>query len=324
MNRREFLALAGAAAAWPLAGTYAQTSPRPVIGFLGATSSAAWKPWADAFEQRLRERGWIPRQAVTIEYRWADGRTERAAEIAAEFVHLGVDVIVTSGSALREAKQATSTIPIVFAVASDPVGSGFVNNLARPGGNVTGLSIQANDLATKRLDILRAALPDLRRLAVMANVAYGASAQEMNEVTTVARGLGMAIDRIEIQRGEEILPAVQNLKDGPQALYLCQDSLISTYRSRINRAALAVRLPTILGTPEALEEGGLLAYGPSYPELFRRAADVVDKILRGAKPGDIPVEQPTSFDLVINLKAAKELGLSLPPAVLALANEVIE
>ena len=311
MKRREFITLlGGAAAAWPLAARAQQPAKLPTIGFLGASTPSAESQWAAAFVQRLRELGWIEGRTVAIEYRWAEGRSERFAEIAAEFVRLKVDVIVTAGTAaVLAAKQATSVIPIVFAAAGDPVGTGLVASLARPGGNVTGLSIQATDLAGKRLELLREVVPGLRRLAIMANVGYPAAVLEMGEVQAAARTLGLEVATLEIRRAEDIAPAFEALKGRADALYVCADPLVTTNRIRINTLALGARLPTMHGVREYVEAGGLMSYGPNFPDLFRRAADYVDKILRGAKPADIPVEQPTKFDLVINLTTAKALGL---------------
>ena len=275
--------------------------------------------------QRLRELGWIEGRTVAIEYRWAEGRSERFAEIAAEFVRLKVDVIVTAGTAaVVAAKQATSVIPIVFAAAGDPVGTGLVASLARPGGNVTGLSNQSADLAGKRLELLREVVPGLRRLAIMANVGNPIGVLEMGEVQAAARTLGLEVVTLEIRRAEDIAPAFEALKGRADALYVVTDPLVNTNRIRINTLALGARLPTMHGIREYVEAGGLMSYGPNFPDLFRRAADYVDKILRGAKPADIPVEQPTKFDLVINLTTAKALGLDVPPTLLARADEVIE
>jgi putative ABC transport system substrate-binding protein len=325
MRRREFISLlGGAAAGWPIAARAQQPAKPPTIGFLGASTPSAWSRWVAAFERRLRELGWIEGRMVAIEYRWAEGRSERYAEIAAEFVRLKVDVIVTVGSAVLAAKQATSVIPIVFAVAVDPLGSGFVASLARPGGNVTGLSVQSSDLAGKRLEILRELLPGLRRLAIMANVGYAAAAVEMGEVQAAVRTLGLDAATLEIRRAEDIAPAFDALKGRADALYVCTDALVNANRMHINTLALAARLPTMHAPREFLEGGGLVSYGPDYADLFRRAAEFVDKILRGAKPGEIPVEQPTKFDLVINLTTAKALGLTIPETVLVRADEVIE
>ena len=326
MRRRAFIAIAGAAAAASAAGAARAQQPAklPTIGFLGTAAPSAWSPWVAAFVQRLRELGWIEGRTVAIEYRWAEGRDERYAEIAAELVRLKVDVIVTAGIAVLAAKQATSVIPIVFAVASDPVGSGLVASLARPGGNVTGLSNQSTDLATKRLELLREAVPGLRKLAILANVGYPAAVLEMREVLATAGTLGLEVATLEIRRAEDIAPAIEALKGRTQALYVITEALVNTNRIRINTLALAARLPTMHGARDFVEAGGLMSYGPNRPHLFRRAADYVDKILRGAKPADLPVEQPTKFDLVINLITAKALGLTIPEAFLLRANEVIE
>jgi putative ABC transport system substrate-binding protein len=261
MNRREFITLlGGAAVAWPLAARSQQPAKLPTIGFLGAATLSARSQWVDAFVQPLRELGWIEGRTVAIEYRFAEGRNERMADIAAEFVRLKVDVIVTySTSAVIAAKEATAAIPIVSAIMGDPVGTGLVASLGRPGGNVTGLSNQAIDTAGKRLD-----------------------------------------------------------------LYIVSDPLMLSNRVRINTFSLVARLPTNYNQREYVEAGGLMSYGPNIPDLFRRTAEFVDKILRGAKPGDLPVQQPTKFDLVINLPTARALGLEVSQMLLARADEVIE
>ena len=325
MNRREFITLlGGAVAAWPLAARAQQAGKLPTIGFLGTTTPSAWSQWVAAFVQRLRDFGWIEGRTIAVEYRWGEGRDERFVEIAAELVQLKVDVIVTSGTALLAAKQATSVIPIVFAVANDPVGSGFVASLARPGGNITGLSLQSTDLAGKRLELLREVVPDLRRLAIMAHVGNPGAVLEMAEVQAAARALGLEVATLEIRRAEDIAPAFEALNGRVNALYIETDALIFTHRIRINTLALAARLPTMHSVRAYVEAGGLVSYGPNYTDLFRRAGELVDKILRGAKPADIPVEQPTKFDLVINLTTAKALGLEIPPTLLGRADEVIE
>jgi putative ABC transport system substrate-binding protein len=324
-RRREFITLlGGTAATWPLAARAQQSAKLPTIGFLGGTTASTMRQWTAAFVQRLRELGWIEGRTVAIEFRWAEGRSERYAEIAAEFVRLKVHVIVTVGAAVVAAKQATSVIPIVFAVANDPVGIGLVASLARPGGNVTGLSLQTTDAAGKRLELLREVLPGLRHLAILANVGYPAAVLDMREVQATARTLGFEVATLEIRRAEDIAPAFETLKGGTDALYICTDPLVNTHRIRINTLALAARLPTMHIVREYVEAGGLMSYGPNYPDLFRRAGDFVDKILRGAKPSDLPVEQPTKFDLVINLTIAKALGLTIPEAFLLRADEVIE
>jgi putative ABC transport system substrate-binding protein len=326
MKRREFITLLGGAAttvAWPF-GARAQRSKLPTIGFLGASTPSAWIPWVAAFEQRLRELGWIKGRTVAIEYRWAEGRTERFAEIAAEFVRRKVDVIITSGGALPAAKQATSVIPIVFALATDPVGSGFVASLAHPGGNITGLSNQLTDLAGKRLELLREVVPALQRLAILANVGYSGSVIEMGEVEVAAHALGLEVIRSEIRRADDIALAFEALKVRAQALFVVASPLTNTNQVRINTLAAAARLPTMSGFRDYVESGGLMSYGPNFPDLWRRTADFVDKILRGAKAGDLPVEQPTKFELVVNLKTAKALGLTIPESFLLRADEVIE
>jgi ABC-type uncharacterized transport system substrate-binding protein len=326
MKRREFIALLGGAAAWPLAARAQQPRKPPTIGFLGQSTRSAASEWTAAFVQRLRELGWIDGHNVAIEYRWGEGRNERFAEIAAEFVRLKVDVIVTSGTpTILAAKQATSVIPIVFATAGDPVGSGLVASLARPGGNVTGLATLAADLAGKRLELLREIVPDLHRLAIMGNVSNPFTVLELGEVQAVAGTLGLEVDTLEIRGAQDIAPAFEALKGhADDALYVCTDALATTNRIRINTSALGARLPTMHGTRDYVEAGGLMSYGPNFPDLFRRAADYVDKILHGTKPGDIPVQQPVKFDLVVNLTTAKALGLDLPPTLLARADEVIE
>ena len=274
--------------------------------------------------QRLHELGWTDGRTVEIRYRWAEGRAERWAEIAAEFVRLKVDVIVTGGNAAVAAKQASSAVPIVFALVDDPVGLGLIASLARPGGNVTGLSIQNPDLAGKRVELLREVVPGLRRLAIMANVELPSAASEMREVQTAARTLDLDATTFPIRRAEDIAPAFEALKGSADALYIVGDGLVITHRVRINTLALIARLPTIYPVREYVDAGGLMSYGPNFPDQFRRAADYVDKILRGAKPGEIPVEQPTKFDLVINLTTAKALGLTIPESFLLRADEAIE
>jgi putative ABC transport system substrate-binding protein len=325
MKRREFITLlGGAVATWPFAVRAQQPGKLPIIGFLGANTPSVQSHWIAAFVQRLRELGWIEGRNVAIEYRWAETRFERSPEIIAEFVRLKVDVILTSGGVLLAAKQATSTIPIVFAVANDPVGAGFVSSLARPGGNITGLSLQTTDLAAKRLELLREVVPGIRRLGVLANIGNAAAVPEIDEVQAAARILGLDVAMFEMRRAEDIAFAFAAFKSGAEAIYVCTDPLVLAQRARINTLALAARLPTIYGPREHVEAGGLMSYGANFPDLFRRAADLVDKILRGAKPGDLPVEQPTKFDLVVNLTTAKALGLEIPPSLLARADEVIE
>jgi putative ABC transport system substrate-binding protein len=325
MRRRDVIRLLGGmAAAWPLVVRAQQSGRLPIIGYLGASTLASQGQWYAAFVQRLRELGWIEGRTIAIETRWAENRSERYADIAAEFVRLKVDVIVTWGIAVPAVKQATSVIPIVFAVDADPLGGGLVASLARPGGNVTGLSSQAADLAGKRLGLLRDLLPGLRRLAIIGNVGYPPVMQQFAEVHEAAQKLGLEVDRRETRSPEQIASAFDLLKSEVQALYVCGDPLMNTHRIRINTLALAARLPTIHVQREYVEAGGLMSYGPSLLDLNRRAADYVHKILRGAHPADLPIEQPTKFDLIINLTTAKAIGLRIPESFLLRADEVIE
>src|SRR6476646_1331810 len=328
MKRRGFIAGLGVTATssllWPLLARAQQPEKLPTIGFLGTTALLVWHDYVPAFVQRLRELGWIEGRTVAIEYRWAEGRDERFREIADEFVRLKVDVIVTSGGAGVAAKQATSTIPIVRALANDTVGSGLAASLARPGGNVTGLSLLAPDLAGKRLENLRQVLPDVRRLAILGNAGYPAAVAEMVDLQSTARKLGLETTIPEVRRAEDMAPAIEQLRGRVDALYVCADPLVSTNLVRINALALAAQLPTMHGAGYYVEGGGLMSYGPHYTDLFRRAGDYVDKILRGTRPGDLPIEQPTKFELVINLKTAKALGITVPASLLATADQVIE
>ena len=324
MKRREFITLfGGAAAAWPFAARAQQKLP--TIGWLGSGSSIAASQWVSAFSQRLRELGRIEGNTVAIEYRWAEGREQQFAEIMAEFIRLKVDVLLTySNAAALSAKHATTTVPIVFAAAGDPVGTGLIASISHPGGNVTGLSIQQTDLAGKRIEILREIMPQIGTLAVLANARSANAVLEMGEAQAAARSLGLGVILSQIGVADDIAPAVEALKGRADAVYTCSDPLLTTNRIRVNSLALGARLPTMHGFREYVEAGGLTSYGPNFPDLFRRAADFVDKILRGVKPADLPVEQPTKFDLVINLITAKALGLAIPPSLLARADEVIE
>ena len=261
-------------------------------------------PWTTAFVAHLRELGWVENRNVAIEYRWSEGRAERYAEIAAEFARLKVDVIVTVGSAVPTVRQVTSVIPVVFAVAIDPVGSGLVASLAKPGGNVTGLSLQAANLAGKRIEILREIVPELHRLAIIFNAGNAQPVLEMRETEAAALALGIETVPIEIRRVEDFGSAFRAVKAKADALYVAIDQLMVANLMRILTLALGARLPTIFSARDFVRGGGFMSYGPSYTERFQRAADYVDKILRGTKPGDIPVEQPTKFELVINLITA--------------------
>jgi putative ABC transport system substrate-binding protein len=324
IGRRKFIsALGGTALTWPLAARAQQPNKLPTIGVLLGDASS-WSAWAAAFVQRLRQLGWIEGRTVAIEYRWSEGRPERVAEFAAEFVQQKVEVIVTYGGAVSTLKQATASIPIVFAVATDPLSSGLVASLARPGGNVTGLSVVASDIAGKRLELLREAVPHLRQLAIMFDAGYPATVREMDEAQSAARTLSLEVAPYGIRRAEDIAPAFDALKSQADALYVAVDALVLANGTQIATLALSARLPTIFDDRIIVQAGGLMSYGASIAALFQRAAEYVDKILRGAKPSDLPVEQPTKFELVINLKTANGLGLTIPETLLVAADEVIE
>ena len=325
IRRREFITLlGGAAAARPLAASAQQPAKLPTIGLLGSSTPAAWATWTAAFQQRLRELGWIEGRNITIEYRWAESRNERGAELAAEFARLKVDVIVTTGASVLAVKDTIAAVPVVFASWSDPMGSGYIASLARPGGNATGLSAQALDTAAKRLELLREVVPNLRRLAILARLDNPSNVVEAGEVTSAARALGLEVATSNIRRTEDITPAIEALKGRADALHVVSDPLQFANGVRINTLALGARLPTMYGYREGVDAGGLMSYGANYPNLWRRAAELVDKILRGTKAGNIPVEQPTKFDLVVNIVTAKTLGIEIPPTLLARADEVIE
>jgi putative ABC transport system substrate-binding protein len=275
--------------------------------------------------QRLNELGWSEGRTVAIEYRYADGRTELYDEIAAELVRLKVDLIVTTGPAAQQVRKATSVIPIVLPLTGDPVVVGLAASLARPGGNVTGLSTMQPELASKRLELLREVVPNIRRLAIMINPGFGDVVREADAVQALAQPLGIEVAALKIRRSEEILPALESLKEHlPDALYVPADATLASNRIAINTFTLNARLPTMLAFQEFVETGGLMCYGPNYTSMFRRAAEYVDKILRGAKPADMPFEQPTKFDLVINLATAKAIGLNISEAFLLRADKVIE
>ena len=325
MRRREFITLlGGAVAACPLAAR-AQQMKLPTIGLLGGATASAQAKWTTAFVQRLHELGWVEGQTVAIEYRWVEGRSERSPAIIAEFVRLKVDVIVTHATPnVLAAKQVTSVVPIVFPSAGDPVGNKLVASLARPGGNVTGLSVQSSDLAQKVVELLRELLPNLRRLAILYHIGNPVTALQTDAVKSAAGRFGLDVAIVEVRRAEDIAPAIEALKDRAEALIVPSEPLYNTNRIQISSWALKAQLPTIYFDRVYIETGGLMSYGPNWPSLWRRAAEVVDKILRGAKPADIPVEQPRTFELVINLKTAKALGLTVPDKLLVIVDEVIE
>jgi putative ABC transport system substrate-binding protein len=326
MQRREFIiALGCSAAIVPVMARAQRPAGPPTIGYLGAYSQAVQAPWTDAFVKRLRELGWVDGSTVKIEYRWAEGRADRFAEIAAEFARLKVDVLVTGGTEpVLAAKRATPNIPIVFATAADPIGTGIVASLAKPGGNITGFSLQWTDLAAKRLELLRELVPHLRRLAIMANASASGAMLELAEVGRTARSLGLEPVNLEFRQADDIASTLTGINERADALFVCGDPLANTHRVQINTIALGAKTPTMYASREYVEAGGLVSYGASFSDLYRRAGEYVDKILRGTKAGDIPIQQPTKFDLIINLKTAKKLGLALAPALIARADDVIE
>jgi putative ABC transport system substrate-binding protein len=327
VNRRDFITLLGsAAAAWPVAARAQQPVQMKRVGMLmGFANDAFGQVSAKAFQQQLERLGWTEGRTVAIEYRWAEGRPERYADIVAEFIRLKVDVIVTTATpSTAAAMQTTSTIPIVFVGLGDPVGTGLVSSLARPGSNVTGLSNQNRDTAGKRVELLRQIVPGLRGLGVLFNADNMATMLELRDVYEAARTLGLEVIPLKIRRTEDIAPALEILQGPARSLYIASDPVVNSNALRINTLALVKRLPTMYADRLQLEAGGMISYGVDRPEEYRRCADYVDKILRGAKPSDIPVQQPTRFDLVINLITVKALGLTVPPTLLALADEVIE
>jgi putative ABC transport system substrate-binding protein len=324
MRRREFIAGLGSAAAWPVVARAQQAGRLPTIGFIGLANDAQSNRYAAAFSQRLSELGWVEGRTVEIEYRWTDGRVERAAEFAAEFVRLKMNVIVTGGNEdSLVVKRMTSTIPIVFAIAGDPVGTGLVASLARPGGNVTGLSNQLTDAAGKRVELLHQIVPGLRRLAIMANV-NPLSDLERAQAQEAGKKLGLDTTILEIRKREDIPRGFDTIKERADALYVANSGFLAANRLRIIISTLSARLPTVFGSRAWVDGGGLMSYGSDFAARYRRSADFVDKILRGTKPADIPVEQPTKLDLVVNLITAKALGLTIPETLLATADEVIQ
>ena len=295
----------------------------PRIGFLGATSPSTNAARIEAFRQGLRELGYVEGKNIVIEYRWAEGKTERLPDLAAELVRLKVDIIVTAGAAVtRPAKEATSTIPIVMSFDNDPVGSGFVASLARPGGNITGLSALFPELSGKRLELLKEVVPVLSRMAV-----FGTStqpAQGLRETELAAGAFGVRAQYIDVLSPQDFETAFQAARKGrADAILVLSSPVIFSQRTRIADLAVKNHLPMMFPQSEWVEDGGLMSYAPNYADLFRRAATYVDKILKGAKPADLPVEQPTKFEFIINLKAAKQISLTIPPNVLVRADRVI-
>ena len=326
MRRRAFLGLIGVAAGvWPLAlGAQQPSAKLPTIGFIGPSTAEADRTRRAALLGRLGELGWFVDRNLKIEFLWADGVVARAGEIAARYAQAGVSLIVVSGDAqVRAARNATSTIPIVIAAAADPVGNGLVESLSRPGGNVTGMSRQLTDSTGKRLELLREIVSG-RRLAILFNAGNPLTKPELEVAEKAGEALGFTTMRAEIRSGADVQPAIEALAGKADAIYVCIDPLVNTNNVRINALAQAARLPTMHSSRDNIDSGGMISYGPDTVDLFRRAAEFVDKILRGAKPADLPVEQPVKFELVINLRMAKAIGLEVAPTVLARADQVIE
>jgi len=328
MKRREFVLMVGgvgAASALPALARAQQPAKLPTIGFLGSNTLVTQSQSTLAFVGRLRELGWIEDHSVVIQYWWAEGRTERFAEIASECVRLKVDVIVTAGTkSVVMAKQATLSIPIVFASATDPVGTGLVASLAQPGGNVTGLSVERTDAVSKLFELLHEVVPDFRGLATLVNTGSSGAVQEANAVHFAARAFGLRVIPVEIRSAEDIIPALEAVNGQANALYVVSDPLTFANRDQILTFAQVSQMPSIFLAREYVDAGGLMSYAPNLADQFKRAADLVDKILRGAKPADIAIEQPTKFDVAVNLKTAKALGLTVPRSLLLRADAVVE
>ena len=324
MRRREFILLIGGIAVNASSAAYSQQSTKPpVVGFLVAGTRTSHGAWVAVFTQRLSELGWTDGRNIKIEYRWAAGDIRQTTAFVAEFVQQKVDVIVTSAFGVLAAKEATSTIPIVSAAYGDAVASGIIKSLARPGGNVTGLSVQPSELSSKRLELLRDIIPNVRRLAALVNTQF-VDAQEVAAIRTASAKLNIDANVFEVQSTEDIEAAMATLAGQTDALYVFSEPLTNANKEKIIKAATAAKVPTIFGFREFVDAGGLISYGPSFIDLFARAAEFTDKILRGATPADLPVQQPVKFDLIVNLKAAKALGLSISETVLTRADEVIE
>jgi putative ABC transport system substrate-binding protein len=323
--RRHLIAIIGVMlAARPHLAPASSARKLPIIAYLGPSTPAIDSYWLPAFKERLRQLGWIEGRTVAFEYRWAEGSYEYLAEIATGIVRQRVDLIVTAATSPALAlKQATKVIPIVFAVAGDPIGTGLVQSLTHPGGNVTGLWLQENYAAGKRVEMLREIVPRLLHVAIMANSGNPSTALEMREVQVTARALGIETVTAEIHHAEDIPRAFDSFKNKVQALYVCNDPLAITNRTRICTLAIGARLPTMFSGREYVQAGGLISYGPNFADAYRRAAELVDKILRGAKPADTPVEQLTKFDLVLNLTTAKALDLTIPGSYVQRADEII-
>jgi putative ABC transport system substrate-binding protein len=327
MKRREFVTvLGGAAVAWPLAARAQQSAKVPRVGFMGNSTEALEANLVRPFREGLRELGYQEDRNIVVEYRWAEGKYGRFPALIAELLAANVDVIVTAGTpAAIAVKKATTSVPLVMVAVGDPVGTGLVPSLARPGGNLTGLSSIAPDLEGKRLELLREVVPKLAHVGVFFNPANLFHTVSMRNARTAAKALGIGLLPLTVRVSQDLDGAFATiLKEKPDALLVLADRVYLHERKRMMDFALQHRLPNANAHKEMVDAGGLMSYGPSYEDMHRRAADYVDKILKGAKPGDLPIQQPTKFDLKVNLKAAKALGIDVPPALVARADEVIE
>jgi putative ABC transport system substrate-binding protein len=327
MRRRAFITLLGGAAAWPLAARAQQGAKVARVGFLGTSSPSLERHLVDAFRLRLRQLGQVEGETIAIEYRWAEGRDDRLPELAADLVRSKPDVIVTTGTpGTLAAKRATATIPIVFASSGNPINAGLVASFARPGGNVTGFTISGPEMEGKRVQLLKDAVPALSRVAVLWNAANPGLLDFYQLTRAAAAALGLTLQPVvEVRRTDDFNAAFSAIAAAtPDAMIVLADRFLLAHRKEIVDFAAAQRLPAIYAYRGYVEAGGLMSYAPSDLDQFRRTAGYVDNILRGAKPADLPVQEPTQFDLVINLKTAKALGLSVPASLLATADEVIE
>ena len=297
----------------------------PRIGILAAPSAFFFSARLEAFRQRLRELGYVEGKNILIEYRYAEGKLERLPDLAAELVRLKVDVIVTAGPSNRVAKKASATIPIVFAADSDPVGGGLVSGLARPGGNITGLSLMSPDLNGKRLELLKEAFPKVAHVAFLWGSPTARGNLTLTEMESAAKALRLKLKSLKVQSLDDFDGAFARAKrDGSQALVTSPHPLINTQQRQVLDFAAKNRLPAMYPYSEFVEAGGLMSYAPNIADLFRRAADLVDKILKGTKPAELPIDQPKKFEFIVNLKAAKQIGLTIPQNVLARADKVIK
>ena len=327
MQRREFITLlSGIVAAWPLAARAQQPAKIPRIGFLGNSTATMEANPIGPLRDGLRELGYEEGRNVIIEFRWADGKYDQFPALVAELLAAKVDVIITAGTpATLAIKKATSTVPLVFIAVGDPVGTGVVPNLGRPGGNITGLSSIAPDLEGKRLELLREVVPKLSHVAFFLNPANAFHTASMRQARVAAQSLGIKLQPMEVNKSEQLDGAFASIvKEKPDALLILADRIFLHNRKRMMEFAIQQRLPSVNAYRELVEAGGLISYGPSYEDMHRRAAVYVDKILKGTKPADLPIEQPTKFTLLINLKTAKTLGLTVPPTLVARADELIE